>query len=335
MTVKKKENPLRQRRGGFFLPAYRQGRPKDLLGLRDLKPDQIIAILKRATDYKKKLKNARFKSDDLGGKTVLNLFFEPSTRTRTSFELASRRLSAQVLNMSPQTSSLSKGESLKDMVENLEAMHPDLLVVRHAASGVPGLIAHYTKAGVINAGDGSHEHPTQALLDLFTVREILGKIQGVRLLIVGDIAYSRVARSNIYGFSKLGAKVTVVGPATLLPPGIEKLGASQLSTDFDKHLPNADVVMLLRIQRERQESLNFPSLVEYTRFYGLTSDRLPLLKDKALIMHPGPINRGVEIDSEIADMTGGGSGPRTVILDQVENAIPVRMAVLSMWGGEE
>ncbi len=323
MTVKKTPRTLSASGGGgFFLPR------KDLLGLRDLSRGQILHILDRALLYKKRLGERR-RNEELRGKTVINLFFEPSTRTRTSFELAAKRLSADVINMSPQTSSLSKGESLKDMVENLEAMHPDLIVVRHAASGVPGLVAHYTKAGVINAGDGSHEHPTQALLDLFTVREILGKIAGLKVLIVGDLAYSRVARSNIYGFSKLGAKVTAIGPATLLPPGLERLGAS-VSTDLNAHLPDADVIMLLRIQRERQETLNFPSLSEYTRFYGLTKDRLPLLKKEALIMHPGPINRGVEIDPEIADNVGG-VGPRTVILKQVENATAVRMAVLRLW----
>lgn len=336
-VVRLVKSPPPNKAEGFFLTSSAQrasaNRPKDLLGLRDLKAPQITSILDQAVDYKRRLHNENFKATDLAGKTVMNLFFEPSTRTRTSFELAARKLSAQVLNMSPQTSSLSKGESLKDMVENLEAMRPDLLVVRHAASGVPGLIAHYTTAGVVNAGDGSHEHPTQALVDLFTVREILGKIHGIRLLIVGDIAYSRVARSNIYGFSKLGAKVTAVGPATLLPPGLEKLGASHVSTDLNKHLREADVIMLLRIQKERQESLNFPSLAEYSRFYGLTSDRLPLLKREALIMHPGPINRGIEIDPEIADNRDK-QGPQTIILKQVENATAVRMAVLSLWGGK-
>ncbi|MBI2083027.1 MAG: aspartate carbamoyltransferase catalytic subunit [Deltaproteobacteria bacterium] len=319
MTAKKQKKPSAPREG-FFLPG------KDLLGIKDLPTTLITRILDHADQFKKG------RSDlTLRGKTIINLFFEPSTRTRTSFELAARKLGAAVINMSPQTSSLTKGESLKDMVENLEAMHPDLLVVRHAASGVPGLVAHYTKASVISAGDGSHEHPTQALLDLYTVRKILGRIAGIRILIVGDLAYSRVARSNIYGFSKMGAKVTAVGPATLIPPGLEKLGA-EISTDLRAHLPKADVVMLLRIQRERQETLNFPSLAEYTRFYGLTKDLLPLLKPGALIMHPGPINRGVEIDPEIADMRGEKGGPRTVILDQVENATAVRMAVLSMWG---
>lgn len=313
-------NPKTPPRRGFFLP-------KDLLGLRDLSSKQIVSILDKA----KRLKAGMgLKQASLAGKTIINLFFEPSTRTRTSFELAARRLGASVINMTPQSSSLTKGESLKDMVANLEAMHPDLIVVRHNRSGVPGLISHYTHAKIINAGDGSHEHPTQALLDLFTVREIVGKIAGLNLMIVGDLAYSRVARSNIYGFSKLGAKVTAVGPATLIPPGLEKLGC-EVSTDLRKNLPKADVIMLLRIQRERQESLNFPSLAEYTRFYGLTKDCLPLIRKSALIMHPGPINRGVEIDPEIADRVGP-EGPQTVILKQVENATAVRMAILSLWG---
>ncbi|MBI4373973.1 MAG: aspartate carbamoyltransferase catalytic subunit [Deltaproteobacteria bacterium] len=322
MTARKQKKPSAPRRG-FFLPG------KDLLGIKELPVTLITAILDQADQFK------RGRSDlTLQGKTIINLFFEPSTRTRTSFELAARKLGAGVINMSPQSTSLTKGESLKDMIENLEAMHPDLIVVRHAASGVPGLVAYYTKAGVINAGDGSHEHPTQALVDLFTVRKFLGKIAGLKVLIVGDLAYSRVARSNIYGFSKMGAEVTAIGPATLIPPGLEKLGA-EVSTDFRGHLPKADVVMLLRIQRERQETLNFPSLAEYTRFYGLTKELLPLLKPGALIMHPGPINRGVEIDPEIADMREGKGGVRTVILDQVENATAVRMAVLSLWGGKK
>jgi aspartate carbamoyltransferase catalytic subunit len=247
--------------------------------------------------------------------------------------LAARRLSADLMTITPQSTSLAKGESLKDMTENLEAMGPDLLIVRHASSGVPGLMANYTRAAVINGGDGSHEHPTQALVDLFTVQEKLGMIQGVHLLIVGDVAYSRVARSNIYAFRKLGGRVTVCGPATLLPPGLESLGV-RVGTDFNKALPDADVVMLLRIQKERQEKLNFPSLAEYTRFYGLSKDRIPLLRKEALIMHPGPINRGVEIDSEVADGLVNG-GPQTVILDQVTNGIAVRMAVLSIWGQKQ
>jgi aspartate carbamoyltransferase catalytic subunit len=311
---------------GFFLPDF----PKNLLGIKELNRDQIERILTRAEFYKRQLSLPDKKSAELKGRTVINLFFEPSTRTRTSFELAARRLSADLLTITPQATSLAKGESLKDMTENLEAMHPDLLIVRHAASGVPGLMARYTKAVVINAGDGSHEHPTQALVDLFTVREKLERIQGVHLVIVGDIAYSRVARSNIYAFKKMGGRVTVCGPATLIPPGLETLGI-RVCTDLDRSLPEADVVMLLRIQKERQEKLNFPSLAEYTRFYGLTRGRIALMKKEALIMHPGPINRGIEIDPEVADGLIA-NGPQTVILDQVTNGIAVRMAILAIWG---
>lgn len=326
MAVKKiglsRPDPL-PRAEGFFLP-------KDLLGIRDLEASQIDHLLALAASTKRLPRGA--KTDDLRGRTVINLFFESSTRTRISFEMAARRLGADLVNISPAATSLAKGESLKDMIETLEAMHPDVIVIRHGASGVPDLVASYTDAAVVSAGDGSHEHPTQALVDLLTVREHLGRIAGLSLVIVGDIAYSRVARSNLYGFTKLGAEVTVVGPATLLPPGLERLGA-RVETDLKKALPKADVVMLLRIQRERQETLNFPSLAEYTRFYGLKRELLPLLKREALIMHPGPINRGVEIDPEIADLRGEG-GPRTVILDQVTNGIAVRMAVLKAWASK-
>lgn len=330
MTLRKKEvkrskNPLPQA-GGFFLANL----PKDLLGIQDLRKDTIQKILTIASQFKREYHSPKQKREDLKGRTVVNLFFEPSTRTRASFDLAARRLSADLITMTPQSSSLSKGESLKDMVENLEAMSPDILVVRHDSSGVPGLIASHTRAAVINAGDGSHEHPTQALVDLFTVQKILGRIQGVRLLIVGDLAYSRVARSNIYGFRKMGARVTCVGPATLIPPGLERFGV-RVDTELNRNLREADVVMLLRIQKERQEKLNFPSLSEYTRFYGLTRERAALMSKGALIMHPGPINRGVEIDPEVADGQFE-NGPRSVILEQVKNATAVRMAVLAIWG---
>ncbi len=315
--------------GGFFLANA----PKNLISLKDLSREQIEKILITAEGFKRQINLPDKKSDHLKGKTVISLFFEPSTRTRTSFELAARRLSADLISVAPQSSSLTKGESLKDMVENLEAMGPDILIVRHEASGVPGLIAAHTKAAVINAGDGSHEHPTQGLLDLLTVREHLGKIEGLHLIIVGDIAYSRVARSNIYGFRKLGARVTCVGPATLIPPGIERMGG-HIAHDLDKILPDADVVMLLRIQKERQEKLNFPSIAEYSRFFCLTKERVSRMREKSLIMHPGPINRGIEIDTEVADrrLADGENGPKTVILDQVTNGLAVRMAVLSLWG---
>jgi aspartate carbamoyltransferase catalytic subunit len=327
IRVLKPKTPPRR---GFFLAKF----PKDLLGLKDLSRDQIVEVLETAARMKARLTVSDQKLDDLKGKAVINLFFEPSTRTRASFELAARKLSADLMTMTPQASSLTKGESLQDMVENLEAMGPALLVVRHAASGVPGLIGRYTKAAVINAGDGSHEHPTQSLLDVFTVCESLKihdwDLKGLNLLIVGDLAYSRVARSNIFAFRKLGARVTCVGPATLLPPGLESFGV-KVGTDLDRELPSADVVMLLRIQKERQEKLNFPSLVEYTRFYGLNRARHDRMKQTALIMHPGPINRGVEIDPDVADGKIAG-GAKTVILDQVHHGVPVRMAVLSLWG---
>lgn len=322
-----------QQAGGFFL-AQRDG--KDLLGLKETPRERILKILDKAKVFKARLATPQKKQEELRGKTVMFLFFEPSTRTRVSFELSAKNLSAEILNMTPSTSSISKGEALKDMIKNLEAMNPSILVVRHEVSGVPELMSRYTRAAVINAGDGSHEHPTQGLLDLFTMRECFGEIKGLNLLIVGDIAYSRVARSNIYGLTKLGGNITVVGPATLIPPGLEQLGV-KVETNLDRCLPNADVVMLLRIQKERQQTLNFPSLAEYTRFFALTRERLPLMKKHSIIMHPGPINRGVEIDPEVADATDKGhsdqwEGPRTVILNQVTNGVAVRMAVLAHYG---
>lgn len=339
MLKKKKAvltNP-RHQGGGFFLTDSLTVPHRNLLELKETSKEEILEILKESAVFKKRLDSPDKKGMELRGKTVMNLFFEPSTRTRVSFELAAKNLSAEILNMTPSTSSMSKGEGLKDMVENLEAMSPDILIVRHAASGVPGLMAQYTRATVINAGDGSHEHPTQGLLDMFTIQEKCGEIKGLRVLIVGDIAYSRVARSNIYGLTKLGARITVVGPATLIPPGLEQLGVT-VAHDFNQCLPTADVVILLRIQKERQETLNFPSLAEYSHFYSLTRERLPLMKPHAIIMHPGPINRGVEIDPEVADAVqkgrpDSGKGPRTVILDQVTNGIAVRMAVLARYGG--
>ncbi len=327
-------NP-RPQAGGFFLAkrplALAQKASKDLLGLKETSRERIVEILQISQNYKERLQSQQKKGDELRGKTLMNLFFEPSTRTRVSFELAAKNLSAELMNMSPATSSLSKGESLKDMIANLEAMNPHIMVVRHAVSGVPGFIARNTRAAVINAGDGSHEHPTQGLLDLFTVKEKLGEIKGLHLVIVGDIAYSRVARSNIYGFTKLGAKITVVGPATLIPPGLDQLGV-KVGHDLDQCLPHADVVMLLRIQKERQETLNFPSLTEYSRFFGLTKERRARMNPKAIIMHPGPINRGIEIDPDVADNIGAEQGPQSVILNQVHNGTAVRMAVLALYG---
>src|SRR6266542_2023266 len=262
----------------------------------------------------------------LRGKTLVNFFVEPSTRTRTSFELAAFRLSADVINISATTSSLTKGETLKDTARNLEALHADILVLRHSSAGAPQFLANRLKASVINAGDGAHEHPTQALLDLYTIRERRGKIAGLRVAIIGDILFSRVARSNIFGLLKLGAHVTLVGPSTLVPREFEKLGV-EVSYKIDDVLPKADVVNLLRIQHERQRREYFPGIGEYIRFFGLTKERAKLLKPDCLIMHPGPINRGVEIDSEVAD------GLHSVILDQVTNGLAVRMAVLYLCGG--
>jgi aspartate carbamoyltransferase catalytic subunit len=257
---------------------------------------------------------------------LVNFFVEPSTRTRTSFELAAFRLSADVINISPTASSLTKGETLKDTARNLEALQADIIVLRHSSAGAPQFLASRLKSSVINAGDGAHEHPTQALLDLYTIRERRGKIAGLHVAIIGDILFSRVARSNIFGLLKLGARVTLVGPSTLVPREFEKLGA-EVSHNIKDVLPTADVVNLLRIQHERQRREYFPGLGEYIRLFGLTKERAKLLKPDCLIMHPGPINRGVEIDSEVAD------GLQSVILDQVTNGLAVRMAVLYLCGG--
>lgn len=294
---------------------------KHLLGLRDMSPEEIRSILDTARAFKEVLTRPIKKVPSLRGRTIMNLFFEPSTRTRTSFELAAKRLSADLLNVNPSSSSLSKGESLKDMALTLNAMRPDILIVRHKESGVPALISRYTEASVVSAGDGAHEHPTQGLIDLFTVREHLGEIEGKTVVIIGDLRYSRVARSDIYGFVKLGARVVAVSPATLLPAGIERLGV-ECYHRLREALPQADVVILLRIQKERQDQLNFPNLREYARFFGLGEEGARFLRPQALIMHPGPINRGIEISGEIAD------SPHTVILDQVTHGIAVRMAVL-------
>ena len=299
---------------------------KDLLGLRDLSAEEINFILDTADAFKEVGAREVKKVPALRGKTLVNFFVEPSTRTRTSFELAAFRLSADVINMSAGTSSLTKGETLKDTARNLEALHTDILVLRHSSAGAPQFLASRIKASVINAGDGAHEHPTQALLDLYTIREKRGKIGDLRILIVGDILFSRVARSNIFGLTKLGARVTLVGPSTLVPREFERLGV-EVSHDLDSVLPGADVVNLLRIQHERQRKEYFPGLNEYTRLFGLTKARAKRLKPDCLVMHPGPINRGVEIDSEVAD------GSRSVILDQVTNGLAVRMAVLYLCGG--
>ncbi len=299
---------------------------KDLLGLRELSAEEINFILETADAFKQVGTREIKKVPALRGKTLVNFFVEPSTRTRISFELAALRLSADVINISAATSSLTKGESLKDTARNLEALLTDIIVLRHSSAGAPQFLASRLKASVINAGDGAHEHPTQALLDLYTIREKRGTIAGLHVLIIGDILFSRVARSNIFGLTKLGARVTLVGPTTIVPREFEKLGVA-ISHNIDKVLPNADVVNLLRIQHERQRKEYFPGIGEYRTLFGLTKERAKLLKPDCLIMHPGPINRGVEIDSDIAD------GPQSVILDQVTNGLAVRMAVLYLCGG--
>jgi len=299
---------------------------KDLLGLRELSADEINFILETADAFKQVGTREVKKVPALRGKTLINFFVEPSTRTRTSFELAAHRLSADVINISATTSSLTKGETLKDTARNLEALHADILVLRHSSAGAPQFLAERLKSSVINAGDGAHEHPTQGLLDIFTIREKRGKIDNLHIVIVGDILFSRVARSNIFGLTKLGARVTLVGPSTLVPREFEKLGVT-VSNQIDKVLPDADVVNLLRIQHERQRKEYFPGIGEYTTLFGLTKQRAKSLKPDCLVMHPGPINRGVEIDSEVAD------GLQSVILDQVTNGLAVRMAVLYLCGG--
>ena len=299
---------------------------KDLLGLRELSAEEIRLLLQTAESFREISLRPIKKVPALRGKTVVNLFFEPSTRTRTSFELAAKRLSADIVNISAQGSSLSKGETVLDTVRNLEALKVDILVIRHAAAGVPHFIARHATSSVINAGDGAHEHPTQALLDLFTIQEKKGHIDGLNVAIIGDIAHSRVARSNIWGLTKLGARVTVCGPPTLMPPQIEQLGV-RVTYHLEPALREADVVMLLRIQHERQEAHLVPSLREYRLRYGIDRERLQHAKPDLLIMHPGPVNRGVELDSSVAD------GPFSVILDQVTNGLAVRMATLYLVSG--
>ena len=299
---------------------------KDLLGLRELSAEEITLVLRTAESFREISLRPIKKVPALRGKTVVNLFFEPSTRTRTSFELAAKRLSADIVNIAAQSSSLSKGETILDTVQNLEALKVDILVIRHAAAGVPHLVARHASASVINAGDGAHEHPTQGLLDLFTIQEKKGRISGLNISIIGDIAHSRVARSNLWGLTKLGARVTLCGPPTLMPPHIDELGV-RVTHRLEEALHEADVVMLLRIQHERQEAMLVPSLREYRLRYGIDRERLKSAKPDVLIMHPGPVNRGVELDSAVAD------GPYSVILDQVTNGLAVRMAALYLVSG--
>jgi len=293
---------------------------KHILGLEELTAEEITLILDTTESMKEVSERDVKKVPALRGVTVCNLFFEPSTRTRSSFEIAEKRLSADVLNFTTSQSSVVKGESLLDTARNLEAMGASMIVIRHPMSGAPWLLAKKLDSSIINAGDGSHEHPSQGLLDLFTIRQLKGRIEGLRVVIVGDILHSRVARSNIWGFMKLGAEVRVVGPPTLVPKYIENIGVKSYYS-LDKAVEGADVVIMLRIQKERQDSEYFPSLREYSRFYGLTREKLRCAAGDVTVMHPGPINRGVELSSDIAD------GPGSVILEQVSNGIAVRMAM--------
>ncbi len=294
---------------------------KHILGLEDLTAEEIKLVLDTAESMKEVSLRDVKKVPALKGITVVNLFFEPSTRTRSSFEIAEKRLSADVLNFTPDQSSVVKGETLLDTARNLEAMGATVIVIRHAMSGAPWVLARELDSSIINAGDGSHEHPSQALLDLFTIREIKKEIGGLKVVIVGDILHSRVARSDIWGFMKLGAEVRVVGPPTMIPREIENVDV-KIYYNLEEALKGADVVIMLRIQKERLGAELFPSLREYSRFYGLTRERLGLAKKDATLMHPGPINRGVELSSEVADDV------HSVILDQVTNGISVRMAML-------
>ena len=299
---------------------------KDLIGLEELSAEEIGLILDTAK-FLKAIK-APHKLPSLRGKTILNLFYEPSTRTRTSFETAGKRLGADVINFAASASSISKGESLKDTVLNLQAMGPDIIIVRHSIPGTANLIARNVSASVINAGDGAHEHPTQALLDLLTIKERFGNIKGLQAALIGDITHSRVARSNIWGLTKLGAKVRVVGPPTLIPFQVEKMGV-QVFYNVEEAIKGVDVVMCLRIQKERQDQSLLPSLKEYSRFFGINQERLKKAKRRAMVMHPGPMNRGVEITSEAAD-----SG-QSFILRQVTNGVAVRMALFYLMASQE
>jgi aspartate carbamoyltransferase catalytic subunit len=297
-----------------------------LLSIRDLNPELIERILETAASFQEEGPRVARKYPTLRGKTMVNLFFESSTRTRTSFELAAKRLSADVINFAVGGSSVEKGESLKDTAQTIEAMGMDAIVLRHSASGAAHRLAKWVSASVINAGDGMHEHPTQALLDLYTMRTHFPSFAGLRVAIVGDVAHSRVARSNVWGLQMMGADVTLVAPPTLLPPKVETWGA-EVSHDLDSVLAKTDVVYLLRMQLERQRAGFVPSLREYSRLWGLDAARAAALKEEALIMHPGPMNRGVEITADVAEL------PRSVITDQVANGIAVRMALLYLMLG--
>jgi aspartate carbamoyltransferase catalytic subunit len=307
-------------------PAVTSLRSKDLLGISELTPDEITLILDTADAMKEIASRPIKKVPALRGKTVVNLFFEPSTRTRTSFEIAEKRLSADTLNIAIATSSVVKGETLADTALNLEAMHPDMIVLRHSSSGACHLLSRICRSAIINAGDGMHEHPTQALLDAFTIRERKRQLKGLKVAIIGDLLHSRVLRSNLLLLTRMGAEVWVCGPPTLMPADIRRFGVTATSS-IEAAVTGADVIMLLRIQLERMEGAYFPSLREYFNVFGMSESRMKLAKPDVMIMHPGPMNRGVEIASEVAD------GPYSVILDQVANGVAVRMAVLYLLAG--
>ena len=303
---------------------------KDILGMKDISVDEINLILETAESFLEISTREIKKVPTLRGKSVINLFYEASTRTRTSFEIAGKRLSADTINISASTSSVVKGETLIDTARNLEAMNPDVIVIRHSAAGAPHMLARLLRQSIINAGDGAHEHPTQALLDMMTIKEKKGGIAGLKVAIIGDIMHSRVARSNIYGLSKMGAKIVLAGPATMLPRNIEQMGVA-VHTKLEDAIVDADVVMMLRIQLERQNQSIFPSLREYSQHYCLNRTNIQLAKKDVIVMHPGPINRGVEISPDIAD-----DPSCSVILDQVNNGVAVRMALLYLLtGGNE
>ena len=299
---------------------------KDLLSLYDLSREEILCILNTAEEFKKVSERNLKKVPALRGKTVVNLFVEPSTRTRVSFELAEQRLSADIINMNADNSSFRKGETLLDTLRNIQSLQVDIVVIRHSAAGAPNFLSRELNVGIVNAGDGAHSHPTQALLDIFTMREKKGHIKDLNVTIVGDILHSRVARSNMWGLLKLGAHVTLAGPATLVPREFEEIGC-RVCRDLRDALEGADVVNLLRIQHERQCAGFFPSTGEYAKVFGINSETMKYIRPDALIMHPGPVNRGVELDSAIAD------GPQSVILEQVTNGLAVRMAVLYLIAG--
>ena len=299
---------------------------KDILGIKELSVEEITLILDTADSFLEVSTREIKKVPTLRGKSVINLFYEASTRTRTSFEIAAKRLSADTINISASTSSVVKGETLIDTAKNIEAMNPDLIVIRHSAAGAPHMLASLLRQSIINAGDGAHEHPTQALLDMMTIRSRKGRIAGLKAAIIGDITHSRVARSNIHGLTKMGAHVVVSGPATMLPREIETLGVVAC-TRIEEAIKDADIIMMLRIQTEREKQNVFPSLREYAQYFSLNRKNIALAREDCIVMHPGPMNRGVEISPEVAD------GPHSVILDQVTNGVAVRMALLYLLTG--